>query len=73
MLVPEIMGKSPVTAQGENTLCGSYQEVKSQFGFLEAVDELGLARGSRSQRQHALCHEEVERKTRALEHPFPGT
>ena len=41
----------------------SYQEVKSQFGFLEAVDELGLTWGSCSKSQHALFHEKVERKT----------
>lgn len=40
----------------------SYQEVKSQFGFLEAVDELSLTWGSCSKSQHALFYKKVERK-----------
>lgn len=41
----------------------SYQEVKSQLGFLEAVDELGLTRGSCSEGQHSLCQEKGQRRT----------
>uniref|UniRef100_A0A493T1I7 Uncharacterized protein n=1 Tax=Anas platyrhynchos platyrhynchos TaxID=8840 RepID=A0A493T1I7_ANAPP len=36
--------------------------VKSQFGFLEAVDELSLTWGSCSKSQHALFYKKVERK-----------
>lgn len=41
----------------------SYQEVKSQFGFLEAVDELSLTWGSCSKSQHPLFIKNAERKT----------
>lgn len=48
------MGKKPCHRRARKYPV-TYQEVKSQFGFLEAVDELGLTWGSRSKGQHALC------------------
>lgn len=55
---------------GEERSSVSYQEVKSQFGFLEAVNELCLTWGSCSKSQHALFREKVERKTFSLEDPI---
>lgn len=63
MLPTVIYGEKALALHGMKIPSVSHQEVKSQFGFLEAVDELGLTWGSCSKSQHALCYEKVERKT----------
>jgi len=58
-----VYGEKAQSLHGAITPSVSYQEVKSQFGLLEAVDELGLTWGPCSKSQHALCYEKVEKHT----------